>query len=211
VTSPPTIPEPRAERLNSLTHGVGAALAIAALSGLVSLAATQGDAWRVVAFSIYGSTLVLLYLVSTLCHTVRSPRARSLFRTLDHISIYLLIAGTYTPFMLVNLRGGWGWSLFGLIWGLAMAGIVFKAFLTGRLRGVSVAIYIGMGWVALIALKPILAAVSAAGIAWLSAGGVFYTLGVIFFAWHRLPHHHAIWHLFVLAGSTCHFIAVLLM
>ncbi|MBN1476858.1 hemolysin III family protein [Candidatus Sumerlaeota bacterium] len=200
---------PRSERANTLTHAVGAALAIAALSVLVSLAALEGDPWRVVGFSLYGSTLVILYLASTLYHAVQRPRAKAALRVLDHASIYLLIAGTYTPFALVNLRGGWGWSLFGVIWGLAVLGILFKIFLTGQYAKLSVLIYIAMGWIVLIALRPTIVAVPAPGMWLLLAGGLAYTLGVTFYAWRSLPHGHAIWHLFVLAGSACHFVAVL--
>jgi hemolysin III len=201
--------QPRSELANTLTHAIGVALAIAALSVLVSLAALQGDPWRVVGFSLYGSTLVILYLASTLYHAVQRPRAKAALRVLDHASIYLLIAGTYTPFALVNLRGGWGWSLFGVIWGLAVLGILFKIFLTGHCAKGSILIYIAMGWIVLIALRPTIAAVPAPGMWLLLAGGLAYTLGVTFFVWRSLPHSHAIWHLFVLAGSACHFVAVL--
>jgi hemolysin III len=177
---------------------------------LVSLAAVYGDTWRVVSFSIYGATLVLLYLASTFYHSIQHPRVKKALRTLDHIAIYWLIAGTYTPFALVNLRGGWGWTLFGLIWGLAVAGTLFKVLLPGRFKILSVLVYVGMGWLVLIALKPTLAAVAPGGLAWLIVGGLAYTLGVVFYAWKQLPYSHAIWHVFVLGGSICHFFAVLL-
>ena len=198
------------EVANVVTHGIGAALAIAALAVLVTFASLRGDVWRVVSVSIFGATLVLLYLASTLYHAFRGPRMRRLFRTLDHSAIFLLIAGTYTPVTLVHLRGPWGWSLFGVIWGLAVAGIVAKVFLTGRLRILSTLAYVGMGWMALIALDPILRAVPTGLFAWILAGGVCYTLGIAFFAAKRLRYHHAVWHLFVLAGSICHFFGMLL-
>ena len=197
------------EVANSITHGIGFALSIAALTLMVVVAALKGDARGVVACSIYGTTLALLYLASTLYHSVRSPRMKKIFRVIDHSAIYLLIAGTYTPFTLVSLKGGWGWSLFGVIWGLAVAGIVYKIFFTGRWRGVSVTIYLIMGWISIIAVKPLLANLSMGGVWWLLGGGVAYTVGVIFYVWKTLPFHHAIWHLFVMLGSTCHFFAVM--
>jgi len=198
------------EIANSVTHAMGAMLAIAALALLVTLAALQGDAWRVVSLAIYGATLVILYLVSTMYHAFRGPRIKRLFRTLDHSAIFLLIAGTYTPITLVHLRGGWGWTLFGIIWGLAAGGVVTKIFFTGRLRVLSVVLYVAMGWLVLIALKPILETVPRGLLAWLLAGGVSYTLGLTFYLAKRLPYHHAVWHLFVLGGSVCHFIGMLL-
>lgn len=197
------------EVANTVTAGIGAALSIAALSVLVSLAAIRGDVWRVVSFSIFGTTLVLLYLAATLYHSFRSPRAKSVFQFIDHISIYLLIAGTYTPFMLVNLRGVWGWSLFGVIWGLAVAGIVFKTLFMGRFIALSTAIYLAMGWMILIALKPALASIPARGLLWILIGGCAYTVGVAVYAWKKMPYNHAVWHLFMLCGSICHFFAVL--
>ena len=198
------------EIANSVTHGVGAVLAIAALAILVTMAALQGDVWRVVSLAIYGATLVILYLVSTMYHAFRGPRIKRLFRTLDHSAVFLLIAGTYTPITLVHLRGGWGWTLFGIIWGLAAGGIVAKVFLIGRLRVISVLCYVAMGWLVLIALKPILEAVPRGLFAALVVGGVCYTLGLAFYVAKRLPYRHAIWHLFVLGGSVSHFIGMLL-
>ena len=197
------------EIANGVTHGLGAALSVAALSVLVSLAVIYGDAWRVVSFSIYGATLVFLYLASTFYHSIQHPGAKKVFHVLDHVAIYWLIAGTYTPFMLVNLRGGWGWTLFGVIWGLALAGTAFKALCMGRFRVLTVLPYVGMGWLVVIALKPTLEAVPPGGIVWLGMGGLAYTSGLVFYAWKRLPFNHAVWHLFVLAGSVCHFVAVL--
>lgn len=201
---------PAEEAANYLTHGLGAAFSVAALGLLVTLAALYGDVWRVVSFSIYGSALFLLYTFSTLYHAVRSPQLKRVFRVLDHISIYLLIAGTYTPFTLVSMRGPWGWSLFGVVWGLALAGVVFKLFTTGRWGIASSIIYILMGWVVLIAFKPLIEAVPTPGVLWLFVGGCAYTIGVVFYTLKRMPYHHAVWHCFVLAGSVCHFIAIFL-
>ncbi len=198
------------ELINGVTHGVGFLLSIAGLVVLVVLAASRGGARHVVACSVYGSTLILLYLASTLYHSVTAPRAKQVLRLIDHIAIYLLIAGTYTPFMLLTLRGGWGWSLFGVIWGLAIVGSVFKILFIGRFRKTSVVIYLLMGWLVVVGLKPLLASLPLAGFVWLMAGGAAYTLGVVFYAWKSLPHHHAIWHVFVMLGSTCHFFAVML-
>jgi hemolysin III len=179
------------------------------LSVLVSLAAIRGDAWRVVSFSIYGAALVLLYLVATLYHSFRSPRVKRLFQVLDHAAIYVLIAGSYTPLLLVKLRGAWGWSLFGVIWGLAVAGIILKVLFIGRFIALSTAVYIAMGWLVLIAFKPVLATIPVRGFIWLLIGGCAYTFGVLFLAWRRLPYNHALWHVFILAGSICHFFAFL--
>jgi len=198
------------ELINGVTHGVGFLLSIAGLVVLVVLAASRGGARHVVACSVYGSTLILLYLASTLYHSVTAPRAKQVLRLIDHIAIYLLIAGTYTPFTLLTLRGGWGWSLFGVIWGLAIVGSVFKILFIGRFRKTSVVIYLLMGWLVVVGLKPLLASLPLAGFVWLMAGGAAYTLGVVFYAWKSLPHHHAIWHVFVMLGSTCHFFAVML-
>jgi hemolysin III len=198
------------EIANGVTHGIAAALSIAGLSVLVSLAAVKGDAWRIVSFSIYGSTLVVLFLASTFYHSLPWPRVKQVFRFIDHASIYLLIAGTYTPFTLVNLRGAWGWSIFGIMWGLALTGVILKLFMLGRFRILTVLVYVAMGWFVLVALKPTLAAVPAAGMIWLLVGGCAYTFGITFYAWKKLPYGHAVWHLFVMGGSMCHFFAVLL-
>jgi hemolysin III len=205
----PTTYTPKEEAANCITHFLGVLLSIAALSVLVSLAALYGDVWRVVSFSIYGSTLVILYAISTLYHTFQSPRLKYLFRIFDHISIYLLIAGTYTPFTLVNMRGAWGWTLFGIIWGLALCGIIIKISQTGRWNLLSNLFYILMGWTVIIALKPLINSVPLPGIGLMVAGGCAYTFGVAFYAYKKLPYHHAIWHCFVLAGSLFHFLAIL--
>jgi hemolysin III len=199
----------REEVANSLTHGIGVGLSIAALVILVTFAGLLGDARRVVTFSVYGSTLILLYLASTLYHSFQSPRVKEAFRVLDHSAIFLLIAGTYTPFTLVSLRGAWGWTLFGLIWGLAMVGITLEVLFMNRWKLLSIAIYVGMGWLVVIAFEPLFASVPFGGLIWLGIGGLSYTLGVIFYAWKGIPFNHAIWHLFVLGGSVCHFFCVL--
>jgi hemolysin III len=204
------IPEhPWAERLNSLTHGLGWALSIAALVVMVVFAAIHGSARHVVGTTIFGSTMVLLYAMSTLYHAFRGPRVKQVFRILDHAAIYLLIAGTYTPFCLTVLRGPWGWSLFGVIWGLAALGIAFKSVFGNRYELFSVTVYLAMGWLALVAILPLWRALPPWGMAWLFGGGIFYSLGTLFYAWERLPFNHAVWHLFVLAGSGCHVVAVM--
>ena len=196
------------ERLHALTHGVGAALSVAALTVMVVRAGFAADAYRIVSAAVFGASMVLLYSFSTMYHSLKKPSLKKTFRVFDHACIYILIAGTYTPFTLVSIRGGWGWSLFGVIWGLAACGIVFKIYLTGRLQILSVAIYLGMGWLGVIAAGPIISALAGPGLFWLAAGGLMYTGGVVFYAWHKLHYHHAIWHLFVLAGTCCHFVAV---
>lgn len=199
------------ERLNSVTHLLGAVAAAAGLVVLVVLAAQQGDAWKVVSFSIYGASLFLLYLFSTLYHSTRG-RAKTILQKFDHLAIYLLIAGSYTPFTLVTLRGAWGWTLFGMTWGLAVLGVVVDSLHNKNARRIlPMAIYIVMGWLVLIAFKPLTAALPYAGVLWLVAGGLLYTLGIVFYALDKkLRHAHGIWHLFVLAGSISHYLAVLL-
>ena len=197
------------ELANSIIHGVGTILSVAGLSVLVVFASLRATTWHIVSCSIYGTTLVLLYASSTLYHSFRSPRIKQVLRAVDHASIYLLIAGSYTPFTLVTLRGPWGWSLFGIIWALALIGIALKIFFTGRFRIASTLIYTGMGWMVVIAIKPLMQHMPPGGIAWLLAGGLAYTLGIVFYLWKRLPFHHAIWHLFVLAGSLFQYFAVM--
>lgn len=196
------------EVVHAITHGLGIALSIAGLSVMVVRAGFSADAFKIVSTAVFGASMVLLYTFSTLYHTFRKPRLKRVFRILDHSCIYILIAGTYTPFTLISIRGGWGWSLFGVIWGLALSGIIFKIFLTGRLRFLSLTIYLGMGWLAIIAFGPIIAALPAPALFWLTAGGLFYTFGVIFYAWTGLRYHHAVWHVFVLGGTTCHFLSI---
>ncbi len=198
----------REELANSITHGLGLALSVAALPVLVWLAARHGDPWRIVAVTVYGTTLILLYGSSTLYHAFRTPRVKRIFQIFDYSAIYLLIAGTYTPFTLVNMRGPWGWTLFGVIWGLGIVGVVCSAIALEIFRYISPAVFVAMGWMVLVGIKPLMAMVSGVGLAWLIAGGLAYTIGVIFFAWESLPYGHAVWHCFVLAGSLCHFVAV---
>lgn len=197
------------EIANSITHGIGAALSVAGLVLLVVFASLYGDVWRVVSFSIYGATLILLYLASTLYHGLTNPKAKSIFHYVDHSAIFLLIAGTYTPITLVPLRGIVGWILFGLIWTLAIGGIIFKAVSRGRFRIISVIIYLAMGWLVVIAFKPILAVVPTGLMLWLAIGGLFYSLGIIFYALKKMPFHHMVWHIFVLCGSISHFFGIL--
>ena len=197
------------ETINALTHGLGALLSLGGLVVLVLMASRHGDAWHIVSCSIYGATLVLLFASSTLYHGCRGERAKHICRIVDHSSIYLLIAGTYTPFVLVNLRGSWGWSLFGVIWGLAAAGIVFQIFFVHRFRLAQTLIYLAMGWLVVVAFKPLLARVPKPGLLWLLFGGLCYTVGAVFYLWKKLPYHHAVWHLFVLGGSICHYFAIL--
>lgn len=197
------------EIANGVTHGIGALLAIAGLAVMTAFAALHGDAWHIVACAIFGATLILLYTASTLYHSIPFARAKDILRTLDHAAIFLLIAGTYTPFTLVNLRGPWGWSLFAVVWTLALAGIVLRVFLRGRLHGLVVALYIAMGWVIVVAVQPMLERVAIGGLLLLAGGGLAYMVGVLFYKWRSLRYHHAIWHGFVLLGSCLHFFAVL--
>ena len=207
------------ELANAVTHGLGAALAVAALVLMIVFASLRGSARHIVGATIFGSTMVLLYLMSTLYHSFQGRRVKLVFRVLDHASIFLLIAGTYTPFCLATLKGAWGWTLFGLIWGLAAVGITLKSILlsmAGHLAGkrlweaVSLAIYLLMGWLIVIAIVPLYRSLPLGGLYWLFGGGLCYTLGAIFYAWQRLPYHHALWHLAVVAGSGCHFACVLI-
>jgi hemolysin III len=199
----------RGEELwNALTHGVGAVASVAGGAVLITLAAVFGDGWRVASASVFVATLVVLYVASTLYHAIPFARAKARLKVFDHCAIFLLIAGTYTPFTLISLRGPWGWALFGLVWGLAALGILFKLFFTGRYRVVSTFLYVAMGWVAVLAVRPLLDAVPAATLGLLLAGGLCYTAGTLFYLSRRLPYAHGIWHLFVLAGSVCHFAAV---
>lgn len=199
---------PSEEIANGVTHGVGLAASVAGAAALVVLAASGGDAWRIVGGGVYGLALVSLYTASTLYHLSRKPGSKRVLRVLDHCAIYLLIAGTYTPFTLVGLRGGWGWTLFGLVWGLAAAGIAFKVFFTGRLNALSTVVYVLMGWLAVVAAKPMLEVLPGGVILWLVAGGVVYTAGTVFYHNRRVPYSHAVWHVFVIAGSACHYLAV---
>jgi hemolysin III len=198
------------EIASSVTHGIGAGLSVAALVVLVVGSAMGGDPWRVVSFSIFGACLVLLYLSSMLYHAFRAPRLKRIFRVFDHVAIFLLIAGSYTPITLVGLGGGWGWTLFGLIWGLAVFGILLEVFFMDRFKWLTVGVYLGMGWLVVIAIKPLVEALPVGALVWLAAGGLSYTGGVAFYLWEKLPYNHAIWHLFVMGGSACHFFGFLL-
>lgn len=202
-------PQNRRDELASvLTHGLALPVSIVAAAVLIIMAARSGDVWGIIGSSVFGTTLVTLYTASTFYHAAKSSRARARLQVIDHCAIYLLIAGTYTPFTLVGLRGGWGWSLFGVVWGLAIAGIIFKLFFTGRFRLLSTGIYIGMGWLALVAIGPMMRRLSPYTLGWLAAGGLVYTAGTWFYHNRRLPYAHAIWHVCVVAGSVCHAIAV---
>lgn len=200
----------REEVANAVTHGLGAALSIAGLTLLIVFASLRGDAWHVTSFTIYGVTMLMLYVASTLVHSFKEGKVKDLFETFDHSCIYLFIAGTYTPIMLTILRSPLGWTLFGIVWGIAIAGIVFKAFFTKRFLYLSTLFYVLMGWMVVFVWGPLQEAMSPTGLHLLVAGGLLYTLGTIFYVWRAFPYHHAVWHLFVLAGSIAHFFAILL-
>lgn len=196
------------ERLNAVTHGVGASLALVGLSALIVSAYLYGSVWHLVSFSIYGVSLVLLYLASTLYHSFTDQKLKYIFKIIDHAAIYLLIAGTYTPFTLVLLHGMLGWTVFGVIWGLALVGVVFQIFFVKRFKILSTLCYIFMGWLMVVFIKPLIAALPLNGLCWLIAGGLFYTVGAFFYL-YRFPYNHTIWHLFVLAGSAAHFVTII--
>lgn len=197
------------EIANSITHGIGATLSLAALVILIVYASLYGNAWHIVSFSLFGTTMLLLYVFSTLVHSLPIGKAKKVFEILDHAGIFFFIAGTYTPFLLVALRGALGWTLFGIIWGLAIFGTVFKAFFVDRFVKLSTILYIVIGWLIVVAWKPLVASVSTKGIVFLVIGGVLYSFGAIFYVWKGFKYHHAIWHLFVVAGSIMHFFAVM--
>jgi hemolysin III len=199
----------KGERFNSISHLIGAVAALVGLVIVVVVAARQGDPWKIVSFSVYGVTLFSLYTISTLYHSLRG-RAKRIFRKLDHLSIYFLIAGTYTPFTLVTLRGAWGWTIFGIIWGLTALGLALEALPQKGNRILSVGVYVLMGWLVVVALEPLLRALPLAGFGWLLLGGICYTGGLAFYLFdEKVPHFHGIWHLFVLAGSVCHYFTIL--
>lgn len=198
----------RGEKFNAWTHFVGAVLSIAGAVLLISRASATGDPWKIVSASVFGASLILLYSTSTLYHSLRG-RAKIILRKLDHLTIYLLIAGTYTPFCLVTLRGPWGWSLLGVVWGLALVGMLQEIRPRSEARILSLVIYAVMGWVVLVAIKPLLEQLETAGFVWLASGGLLYTLGIVFYANdERFKHWHGIWHLFVMGGSLAQYIAV---
>ena len=198
----------RDEIASALTHGLAAVAALAGGAVLITLAALYGDGWQLGASIVFGVSLLLLYVASTLYHAVQHPVAKGRLKVFDHCAIYVLIAGTYTPFTLIGLRGPWGWGLFIAIWTLALAGVVFKLFYTGRFKLLSTIIYIAMGWLVLVAIKPMLNSLDAWTLTWLLLGGLFYTLGTYFYHRESIRFSHAIWHLFEIAGSVCHYIAV---
>ncbi len=199
---------PEEERLNRITHGLGFFASCAGLVLLIIAAAQTADPYRIVSVSIFGTCLTLFYLVSTLYHSSRTPQMRGLFRILDHVFIYIVIAATYTPFALVTLRGNGGWTLFGVIWGLAVTGVLYKSFAIHKLPFISTALYVAMGWLIVFKIEVLQTFLPTGGLIWLVAGGVTYTLGVVFYAIDKIPCNHAIWHLFVIGGSVCHFIAI---
>jgi hemolysin III len=201
-------PRSREEVANVATSGLGVLASLASGSVLIALAALRGSASSVVGVSVFTASLVLLYGASTFDHAARHESIRRRLKVLDHCAIYVLIAGTYTPFLITSLRGSWGWSLFGVIWGLAVCGVVFKWFYTGRYPRLSTGIYIAMGWLVLIAVEPLARAISPAALGWLVAGGLAYTGGTLFYHSRRLKYAHAFWHVFVLGGSVCHAVAV---
>lgn len=200
----------RGERLSAISHLVGAALALIGVIVLIVMTSLSGDPWKITSAAIYGSTLVLLYTISTLYHSLKG-RAKLVMRELDHLSIYLLIAGSYTPICLVTLRGTWGWPLLGTMWGLALVGCLQEFWARKGSRWSSIVIYVLMGWVALVPIVPLLRALGFSGMAWLAAGGMFYTVGIVFYVFgRRRPYAHGVWHLFVIAGSLAHYIAMLI-
>lgn len=198
----------REELAHGISHGLGTALSIVGLVFLLLAACRYGDSWHIVSASIYGSALILLYAASTLYHLIPASKLKKVFQKLDHGMIYVLIAGTYTPFTLISLRGAWGWTLFGIVWGLAVVGFSLEIFLRRRIQWLSLSLYLGLGWLVIFAIRPMLAAVPTGGMLLLLGGGLLYSLGIIFYVWKKLLYHHAIWHLFVIGGSICHFYAI---
>lgn len=197
------------EVINSALHGVGLAACVGGTAVLVTLASLWGSAWHIVSFSIYGASLIVLYATSTVYHGMRHPGRKRVLRVMDHASVFLLIAGTYTPFTLVPLNGGWGWSIFGVVWGFSLLGIAFKLFFTGRFDRISTLLYVLLGWVMLIAVVPLVRTVPVGGLVLLLLGGISYTVGAGLYLLKRIPFNHALWHVFVLAGSALHFFSIL--
>lgn len=196
------------EVANAMTHGIGLALSILGWIALMLWSGVAGDGWALAASAVYGGSLVFLYSTSTLYHSVQRPRTKYTLRILDHVAIFLLIAGTYTPFTLLLLRDGWGWTMLAVIWGLAIAGLLFKLFSAHRFHPAATSLYLVMGWMGVLLADPVSSALPAGGLLLVVAGGLAYTVGVVFYGWHSLPYSHAIWHVFVLVGSICHYIAV---
>jgi hemolysin III len=199
---------PAEERLNVVSHGIGLVLSIFGTILLVVKSCLLGTVWHIVSFSIYGVSMILLYTASTVYHASKEPELRKRLNVFDHASIYVLIAGTYTPFTLVTMHGPWGWSIFGVVWGIAIAGIILKLFFTGRFNLASTIAYVVMGWIVVIAFKPMIANTPAIGLFWLLAGGLFYTSGAVLYMFKKMPYNHATFHFFVLAGTICHFIMI---
>ena len=197
------------EIAHSITHGLGLLLSVVACSVMVILAAQRGTVWHITGVAVFGASLIVLYAASTLYHALTHTKAKRIFKFLDYSAIYLLIAGTYTPFTLVTLRGGWGWTLFGVAWGLAIAGAVVEVVTRRRYKWVSMGFYLGMGWLIVVAIKPLLSGLDTRGLVMLGIGGICYTGGAILYALGRFKYHHAIWHVLVLGGSFCHFLAVM--
>lgn len=197
------------EVINSALHGVGLAAFVVGTAVLVTLASLWGNAWHIVSFSIYGASLIILYATSTVYHGMRHPGRKRVLRVMDHAAVYLLIAGTYTPFTLVPLNGAWGWSIFGVVWGFSLLGIVFKLFFTGRFNRISTLLYVLLGWVMVIAIVPLVRTLPMGGLVLLLLGGISYTVGAGLYLLKRIPFNHAVWHVFVLAGSTLHFFSIL--
>lgn len=197
------------ELWNAISHGIGLILTIPAFVILILKGVKTGTTIHVVSYTIFGVSMLLLFLMSTLLHSM-PIKFKKVFSILDHSAIYILIAGTYTPFLLISLRGALGWTLFGIIWGLAIFGIVFKVFFIHRYEFVSLIFYVAMGWLIIIAVRPLIQSITMSGFLFLLAGGLFYTVGAIFYAWRRLPYNHAIWHLFVIAGSACMYFSIYL-
>ncbi|MGD8911170.1 MAG: hemolysin III family protein [Candidatus Thiodiazotropha sp.] len=197
------------EIAHAVTHGIGIVLSIAGLAVLVAFASLYGNAWHITSCSIYGATLILLYTASTLYHGIPQPRVKRVLQRIDHAAIFLLIAGTYTPYTLVNLRGEWGWTLFGLVWSIAILGVLLEVLIKRRIKWLSLSLYLGLSWMVVIAIKPLIDNVATGGLILLLAGGLCYSLGVIFYLWKRLAYHHAVWHLFVMVGSLLHFFSIL--
>ncbi|GAB4220734.1 MAG TPA: hemolysin III family protein [Spirochaetota bacterium] len=200
----------REEIANVITHSIGIALGIAGLAILVVFASIKGDPWKIVSFSIYGASIIILYSASTIYHSIKNVTLKKIFQIVDHSSIFILIAGTYTPFVLVNMRGPWGWTLFGLVWGLAISGIIIKSFLGTGGDKLSTVVYLAMGWIIVIAFKKMITSIPLMGIVWLVIGGLCYSLGaIVFLLENNMPFNHPVWHLFVLAGTVTHFFGIL--
>ena len=204
----PAVNSPTEELANAVTHALGAVAAAIVATLLIVLASLTGEPWRIVTLSVFGLTLLAVYLTSALYHAARRPAVKRVLRRLDHAAIFLLIAGTYTPFMLVTLGGAWGWSVLLIVWALAAAGIYLKLARFGRHGRVEMGLKLVAGWMLLVAIVPMVAALSGPGLVWLGLGGAAYTVGIVFYLWHRLRFHHAVWHVFVLAGSACHVVAI---